>query len=179
MNAVRDRYVERRTTNPGSYSVFSKGANLKTLGTDHAVTGASEALGTLGTSIARYFGVPAWLVNVPQEAGSLVYQNAASAGLDLVRYTLQPGYAGPISDAWSDELPGDIINGRRVVMDLTHLTRGTILEQFQAYQIATGSKPWMLPSEVRSDLHMPIDTTLDEAGAPAPAMEQIGEPTNA
>ena len=48
------------------------------------------------------------------------------------------------------------------------------LEQFQAYQIATANKPWMLPSEVRSRLHMPIDMTLDEAGAPAPAMEQIG-----
>jgi hypothetical protein len=122
--------------------------------------------------------VPAWLVNVPQEAGSLVYANAAQAGLDLVRYTLQPGYAGPISDAWSDELPGDIINGRRVVMDLTHLTRGTILEQAQAYQIATGNKPWMLPSEVRNDLHLPIDMTLDESGANAPAMEQIGVPTD-
>jgi hypothetical protein len=105
-----------------------------------------------------------------------MYANASSAGLDLVRYTLQPGYAGPIADAWSDELPGDIFMGRRVVMDLRHLTEGTTLENFQAYQIATGNKPWMLPSEVRSRLHMPIDMTLDEAGAPAPAMEQIGEP---
>ena len=51
-------------------------------------------------------------------------------------------------------------------------------EQAQAYQIATGNKPWMLPSEVRSDLHMPMDMTLDEAGAPAPAMEQIGVPND-
>jgi len=129
----------------------------------------------IGTSIARYFGVPAWLVNVPSEAGSLTYANASAAGLDLVRYTLQPGYAGPISDAWSGELPGDLLSGRRVVMDLRHLTEGTTLEQFQAYQIATGNKPWMLPSEVRSRLHMPIDMTLDEAGTPAPAMEQIQE----
>ncbi len=175
---IRDRYVERRTTNPGSPPVFGKGAKLNTLGTDLAGEGASSAVSDIGTSIARYFGVPAWLVNVPSAAGSLTYQNASSAGLDLVRYTLQPGYAGPISDAWSDELPGDILTGRRVVMDLRHLTEGTTLEQFQAYQIATGNKPWMLPSEVRSRLHMPIDMTLDEAGAPAPAMEQIGEPTD-
>lgn len=172
---IGDRYAARKTANPGRPPVFGKGAELKTLGADHVSEGASQALGTLGTSIARYFGVPAWLVNVPQEAGSLVYANASAAGLDLVRYTLQPGYAGPIADAWSDELPGDIIQGRRVVLDLSHLTRGTMLEQAQTYQIATGNKPWMLPSEVRSDLHMPIDMTLDESGAPAPAMEQITE----
>ena len=33
----------------------------------------------------------------------------------------------------------------------------------------------MLPSEVRNELMMPIDMTLDEAGAPAPAMEAIPE----
>src|SRR4029079_10103077 len=103
------------------------------------------------------------------EAVSLTYANASAAGLDLVRYTLQPGYAGPIADAWSDELPGDYLYGRRVVMDLRHLTSGSTLEQYQSHQTATGYKAWMLPSEVRSALHMPIDMTLDEAGAPAPA----------
>lgn len=172
-DAIRDRYVERRTTNPGAPPVMSRGATLQTLGADLAGAGASDALSAHGTSIARYFGVPAWLVNVPSEAGSLTYANASAAGLDLVRYTLQPGYAGPIADAWSDELPGDYLTGRRVVMDLRHLTRGTTLEQFQAYQIATGDRAWMLPSEVRSELFMPTDMTLDEAGAPAPAIEQI------
>lgn len=173
---IRDRYVDRRTTNPGAPPVFGKGAHLQTLGTDLAAEGASGAVSNIGTSIARYFGVPAWLVNVPSAAGSLTYSNASAAGLDLVRYTLRPGYAGPISDAWSSELPGDYLTGRHVVMDLRHLTEGTTLEQYQAYQIATGNRPWMLPSEVRSNLHMPIDMTLDEAGTPAPAMEQIGAP---
>jgi len=174
-DAIRDEYTSKRSLNPGAPPVFGKGADLKELGANLVAEGASAAMSGIGTSIARYFGVPAWLVNVPSEAGSLTYANASAAGLDLVRYTLQPGYAGPIADAWSDELPGDIIMGRRVVMDLRHLTEGTQLEQFQAYAIATGSKPWMLPSEVRDKLHMPIDTTLDEAGAPAPAMEQIQE----
>ena len=72
-----------------------------------------------------------------------------------------------------DELPGDYLTGRRVDVGLQHLTRGTVLEQYQAYTIATGGKPWMLPSEVRSELLMPIDMTLDEAGAPAPQLETI------
>jgi phage portal protein BeeE len=175
-DTLRDEYHSKRTLNPGRLPVFGKGGELKSLGADLSSATSSDALSGIGTSIARYFGVPAWLVNVPSEAGSLMYANASSAGLDLVRYTLQPGYAGPISDAWSDELPGDIENGRHVVMDLKHLTEGTMLEQFQAYQIATGNKSWMLPSEVRSRLHMSIDMTLDEAGTPAPAMESIGEP---
>lgn len=172
-DAIRDRYVERRTSNPGTPPVFGKGGTLETVGADMAAEGANMALSGMGTSIARYFGVPAWLVNVPNEAGNLTYANASAAGLDLVRYTLQPGYAGPIADAWSGELPGDYLIGRRVVLDLTHLTRGTILEQFQAYQIATGGQRFMLPSEVRSDLHLPMDMTLDDAGTPAPALEAI------
>ena len=44
--------------------------------------------------------------------------------------------------------------------------------------MSDGKAQKSVPSEVRSDLHMPIDMTLDEAGAPAPAMEQIGVPTD-
>jgi hypothetical protein len=173
-DAIAERWDTKRRERTGRTAVLGRGAKPELLGANLGADGASSAMSASGVSIARYFGMPAWLVNVPTEAGSLTYANASAAGLDLVRYTLQPGYAGPIGDALSGELPGDYITGRRIVLDLAHLTRGTMLEQFQAYQIATGRKPWMLPSEVRSDLHMPIDMTLDEAGAPAPAMEMIG-----
>lgn len=174
---IRDSVAEQRAAgsgNSGKPLVVGKGAKPAVLTTDIAAEGASSATSRLGTSIARYFGVPAWLVNVPTEAGSLTYNVASAAGLDLVRYTLRPGYAGPISDALTEELPGDAVVGRRVVFNLDHLTRGTILEMYQAYQIATGGKPFMLPSEVRNELKLPIDITLDEAGAPAPALEAIG-----
>jgi phage portal protein BeeE len=172
-DTISERWVAKRQAGPGAPAVMGKGAKASLFGADVTTDGASAAADRLGTSIARYFGMPAWLVNVPTSAGSMTYSNAAAAGLDLVRYTLQPGYAGPIGDAWSDQLPGDYIAGRRVVLDLAHLTRGTALEQAQAYQIATGGRAWMLPSEVRTDLHFPMDMTLDESGAPAPAMEAI------
>jgi HK97 family phage portal protein len=171
--AIQERVIARRTETPGAPMVFGKGAKIADMGTDVASDGASGAMDRANAAIARYFRVPAWLVNVIQQGGSLTYANASAAGLDLVRYTLQPGYAGPIGDALSDELPGSYLTGRRVVLDLTHLTRGTILEQAQAYQIATGGKPWLLPSEVRADLHLPMDMTLDDAGTPAPRMEAI------
>lgn len=170
---LKSRIVERRTSAPGEPMVFGKGAKLANMGADLTAEGVAAALDRSDAAIARQLGVPAWLVNVVSRAGSLTYANASAAGLDLVRYTLQPGYAGPIGDALSDELPGGYITGRRVVLDLKHLTRGTILEQSQAYAIATGNKPWLLPSEVRAELHLPMDTTLDEAGAPAPDMERI------
>jgi hypothetical protein len=172
-DTISERWVAKRQAGPGAPAVMGKGAKASLFGADVTTDGASAASDRLGTSIARYFGMPAWLVNVPTSAGSLTYNVASAAGLDLVRYTLQPGYAGPIGDAWSDQLPGDYLAGRRVVLDLGHLTRGTALEQAQAYQIATGGRPWLLPSEVRTDLHLPMDMTLDEAGTPAPAMEAI------
>jgi phage portal protein BeeE len=170
---ISDAWAERRAAAPGKPAVTGSGIQVATLGADMGAEAATVAAGASGVSIARYFGVPAWLVNVPTQAGSLTYANAAAAGLDLVRYTLQPGYAGPISDAWSDELPGDYLLGRRVVLDLAHLTRGTALEQAQAYTIATGGQPWMAPFEVRTELHMPTDMAFAPGGAEAPALESI------
>ena len=172
-DTIKARLIEKRSGAPGEPLVLGKGGKLAEFGADLGLDGTNASLARLASSIVRYFRVPPWLVNVQSEAGSLTYSNASAAGLDLVRYTLQPGYAGPIADAWSDYLPGGYITGRHVVIDLTHLTRGTILEQAQAYQIATGGKPWLLPSEVRSELHMPMDMSLDETGAPAPALEAI------
>jgi hypothetical protein len=170
---ISDNWAERRNAAPGKPAVVGRGGKVQTLGADASQTGTTAAAEAIGKEIAQYLGVPAWLANVPSAAGSLVYQNSAAAGLDLVRYNLRPGYAGPIGDAWSDLLPGSYITGRRVVIGLDHLTEGTVLEQYQAYQIATGSKAWMMPSEIRTKTHLPIDMTLDEAGTPAPAMEAI------
>lgn len=172
---IADRWVLQRATSPGKPAVIGRGGKAELFGADVATKGAAESAERLGTSVARYFGVPSWLVNVPSAAGSMTYSNAAAAGLDLVRYTLRPGYAGPIGDALTDELPGDPVVGRRVVVDLAHLTHGTMLERFQAYAIATAGSPWMDAGEVRDELHLPVDArfSLDPAGAPAPAMETI------
>lgn len=175
-DSIAERVATKRSVNPGRPLVVGRGSKINQLGTDLGATGSNNAIDSAGRSIARYLGIPGWLVMIAVEnGGSLMYQNASAAGLDLVRYSLQPGYAGPIADALSDYLPGDYLTGRRVVLDLNHLTRGTVLEQAQAYQIATGNKAWMVPGEVRKELHLPPNESLDldPAGAPAPAMEQI------
>jgi len=167
-----ERWVTRRVEKPGYPAVFGKGVHAEAFGADLGADGAAAASERIARRIARYFRVPPWIANVETAAGSLVYSNTESAGLDLVRYTLD-GYVGPIVDAWSDELPGDYLAGRRVVIDNSRLTMGTLLDRFQAYSIATGGRPWMTPAEVRSSLNLPPDGGLDPFGAPAPALEAI------
>lgn len=169
---ISDRWVTRRREAPGSPAVLGLGTEAKALGADIAADGASNASDRLGMSVARYFGMPPWIVNVASAAGSMVYSNTETAGLDLIRYSLR-GYLGPIEDELSDELPGDYLTGRRVLADVSRLTQGTLLERFQAYAIATGNKPWMTPAEVRGELRLPPDRALDPNGAPAPALERI------
>jgi hypothetical protein len=171
---LAERYATVRTENPGRPPVFGRGAEPKLLTTDIAGGGRVTAE-ELGTAIAQYLGVPGWLAMVPNPAGSLVYQNASAAGLDLVRYNLRPGYAGPLSDAWSEFLPGGYLTGRRIEIGLEHLTRGTTLEEAQRYQILTGNKAVMTVEEVRNELRLPFDAVLNEQGAPAPEMEQLPE----
>lgn len=169
---IRDRWVARRTSEPGAPAVLGHGTEAKAFGADIAATGADASLERLGAAVARFIGMPTWLVNVASAAGSMVYANTESAGLDLVRFYLR-GYLGPIEDELSDELPGDYLTDRRVALDVSHLTVGSMLERAQSYQIATGGRPWMQPAEVRAELHLPPDRDLDPNGAPAPALERI------
>lgn len=170
---ISDRYANRRQTHPGRPAVFGKGAELKPLGVD---LGSASDPGTdrVLASVARFFGMQPWLVNVPSAAGSMVYSNTEAAGLDLVRYTLS-GYRRPIEDGWSEALPGNYLTGRRVRLGMDHLTRPGTLERAQAYAIATGSRPWMEPAEVRAREGMPPNANIDlpAAGAGAPAIESI------
>jgi phage portal protein BeeE len=171
---IANRWVERRIEAPGKPAVLGKGAEAKALGVDLAGAGIGESGDRLAQSAARYFGVPAWIVNVASAAGSMIYANTESAGLDLVRYTLD-GYVGPIADEISDELPADYLVGRRAVLDVSHLTLGTLLERAQAMQIATGGRPWTTPAEARTHFGLPPDRSLDETGRPAPELESIPE----
>lgn len=165
------RWVARRAENPGTPAVLGKGLTAQEFGASIGADGAGVTHDRIAQRVARYFRIPAWLLNVPSAAGSLVYSNTESAGLDLVRYTLD-GYSGPIEDALAEELPGDYLTGRRVVIDHRRLTMGTMLERYQAYQIAAG-KPWMTTAEVRQAENMPPDLGLDPDGLPAPALEAI------
>jgi phage portal protein BeeE len=166
-NEIRGNYVTQRQNNPGAPAVFGRGAHLEAFGTDAATAGASDAAGRLGAAVARYFGVPPHLANVPNYASSLTYVNTESAGIDLVRYTLS-AYSGPMGDAVSDELPGDAYGaGRRVLLDLSDLTVPDLESQGRYYQMALGR--WMTRDEIRERLNLPPapDSAFDVGSAPA------------
>lgn len=149
---IRTRYVKQRTENPGAPAVFGRGAKLEAFGADLVAAGASESAGRLGASIARFFGVPPHLANVPNYASSLTYQNTETAGTDLVRYTLS-AYTGAIADAISEELPGDYQTGRHVILDLSDLTAAEQESRGRYYTAAIGR--WMTREEIRQREHLP------------------------
>jgi phage portal protein BeeE len=173
--AMSDRWVDRRTTSPGKPAVLSQGATAKGLGADLGTAGANESGDKLRASIARFFGMPADMINAPSEAGSLTYSTTEQHGLRLVRFTLG-GFADTIADSWSEILPGDGLQGRRVRLGLHHLTMAEQLSRFQSWQIALdapGHPGWMTAAEIREAEGLPPDLALPSAGTPAPALESI------
>jgi phage portal protein BeeE len=161
---LRTRYVKARTEHPGEPAVLGRGLKLDAFGADLAAAGAGDAAGRLGAAVARYFGVPPHLANVPNYASSLTYVNTESAGIDLVRYTLS-AYSGAIGDAVSEELPGQYDQGRRVVLDLSGLTVPDLESQGRYFQAALGK--WLTRDEVRAQLNLPaLPDSAFNLGAP-------------
>lgn len=160
-NEIADRWAERRSRGPDYAPVLSGGMHAKPFGADPTQESAVEARREQVADLARYFGVPTSFVNAPA-GDSVTYQTTESDNLQLVRFTLS-NYIGAIQDAISDQLPG----GRRMVMDTSELTAGPLLTQAQAYQLATGSRPWMLPEEVRDRWNLPPQELPEPAPAPA------------
>lgn len=169
---IADRWVEKRTTSPGRPAVLSHGAEAKPLGADLGTAGANTSADKLRASIARYFKMPPGIVNVSSEAGSLTYTTVEQEGIHLVRYTIQP-YCDVIGEALSAYLPGDYLLGDRIVLDPSRLMMADQKTRFEAWDIATGHRPWLKPSEVRSREGYAPDDELDEAPIAAPSLEGL------
>ncbi len=163
-NEVAARWAEKRGKGPDYAPVLSGGLKAHPFGADPTAESAVEARREMHADVARYFGVPTSFVNAPA-GDSVTYQTTESDNLQLIRFTLQ-NYIGAIQDGISDQLPG----GRRMQMDTSGLTAGTLLAQAQAYQLATGNQAWMDPSEVRDRWQLP---PRELAPAPAPATAAV------
>lgn len=159
---IRDRWVTQRTTSPGKPAVLSKGARPLAFGADLGTEGASASLDKLNAAIARQFGVPPGLVNVPSEAGSLTYSTTEQEGINFERYTLH-GYGDCIGANFGLLLPG----ANEVRLRLDHVTTPDLLTRFQAYAAAIdlpGHPGWMTRAEVREREGYPADMVELEAG---------------
>jgi phage portal protein BeeE len=183
--AIRTRWLEERAKGPGNPAVLGRGGDAKPFGADASGKDATEAQRELVANVARWFGVPPHMVNAPAAAGGLTYTNTETAGVAFVNYTLR-AYTTPITDVISSLLPGDYIAGRRIVIDLGHLTRPELEARHRAYALALGgggSPAWMTVDEVRQAEGLsPLGgaaAELSVAPSPAPAASGGAEEASA
>jgi phage portal protein BeeE len=109
--------------------------------------------------VARYFGIPARLVNAPS-IDSMTYKNAEEENLDMLHYTLQ-NYILAIEEAITDLLPGM----REMKIMTAQLTEAAQLNRYTAYNFAVGG-PWMSAAEAREMEGLPPQEAMTMMGAP-------------
>ena len=165
---ISDRWRERRMKGPDYAPVLSGGLRARDFGADPTAQSAVEARREMVADIGRYFGIPTAILNAPA-GDSETYGTTEQQGIHLVTYTLA-NYIGAIEDAISDQLPG----GREMEMETEALTKGTLLAQAQALQLATGGAAWVDVDEARVAWGLqPRTTPMD------PLMEAPEAPTGA
>jgi HK97 family phage portal protein len=174
MDAMRERWLELRALGSSVPAILARGVKAETFGADLGTAQADSALESMGASIARYFGVPPAMVNVRSAYGSMTYSTTEAQGITFARYTLEP-YAGAIGDALSDYLPGDYQVGRRISLDLSHLTRAEQGARYAAYESGVRAG-WLTPDEVRkAEGYALLGSATIASGPPAESEPELEE----
>jgi HK97 family phage portal protein len=155
-DTIAQRWRDRRSQGPDYPAVLGKGALANPYGADVSNNLAVEARRDIAAEVATLFGVASHYVNVNPPGSSMTYSNVQDEALSLDRFTLS-GFYDPIQDLISDLLPED----RFMLIDMTRLTRASQESRFRAWAIATGNKPWMVPSEVRTEEGLAPSDTID------------------
>lgn len=156
-DGIGTRWRDRRSKGPDFPAVLGKGAKAEPWGADIGNAVAIDARREMVVEVANLFGVPARYVNVVPTGQSMTYANINDEALSLERFTLS-GFVDPIQDVVSDLLPDE----RFMLIDMTRLTRASQEARFRAWQIATGNKAFMLPSEVRHEEGMAPNDDIDK-----------------
>jgi len=135
--AIARRWQARRSMGGDYPAVLGKGATAEPWGADPTSESAVDARREMVADVGRYFGVPTRILNAPA-GDSETYSNNEHDAIDLERYTLR-GYAGPVEDGISENLPGDYLTGRRMRMDSSRFTQGDLQTRSQAYSVLVGA----------------------------------------
>lgn len=158
------RWRDRRAKGPDFPAVLGKGAEAAPWGADVNNSLAVEAKREITVEICNLFGVPARYLNITPTGSSSTYANLNDEALSLERFTMS-GFTDPIQDVVSDLLPDRTDDEHFMLIDMTRLTRAGQEARFRAWQIATGGKPWMMPSEVRTEEGMAASDDIDTMDA--------------
>lgn len=173
--AVAELWRDRRALGPDYPAVLGKGASAAHFGADVSSASATEERREMVLDIGRLFGVSEKYLFVGLQGSSMTYSNVNDEAIGLQRFTLD-GFIEPMQDCISDLLPGDAIEDRRMVIDMTTFTRASQEARYRAWQIATG-KPWMGADEVREQEGLPPDDRFSaEVETPVSNPEPEPEP---
>jgi HK97 family phage portal protein len=145
----------RRSLGPDFPAVLGKGMHAEAFGADTASASAVEARREMVLDIGRLFGVSEKYLFVGLQGSSMTYANVNDEAIGLQRFTLD-GFIEPMQDCISDLLPGDAVEDRRMIIDMTTFTRASQEARYRAWAIATGA-PWMGADEVREQEGLPPD----------------------
>lgn len=125
--------------------------------------------------ICRIWNVPPYKV---QEYGRATWSNTEQMAIDFLTTCMLPWFR-----RWEEAIRWYLIDEDEPVFAeflLEGLLRGDTLARYQAYQIATGGKPWMAPNEVReleNRNRLPgLDEVAPVAQGAAPGPQQPGAP---
>lgn len=116
------------------------------------------------------FGLPVgWLGG---KTSSRTYSNIEQDAINLLKFSLND-HLEQWKQTWSLAFPRTTF----VAPDLDSILESDTMTRFQAYAIATGGEPWMLPSEVRAREKLKAIPGIDDKPEPpAPAAPPAGTP---
>jgi len=134
----------------------------------------SQFLQTLqhnAVAVAGVFGVPPEMIGASVGGSGLTYANREQRAQDFLNNAINP-WLVRLEVALSAWFP----RGQVVKFNTGALLRSDLKTRFDAYKIAIGGKPWMLPSEAREfENWTPVDGIDD--GQPVPEMIGLGNGT--
>jgi len=115
------------------------------------------------------FGLPVgWLGG---STNTKQYSNIEQDAINLIKFTLTD-HLTAFKETWTQCFPRGVF----VEPDLDGLLASDTVSRYGAYNVATGGKPWLLPSEVRARERYPQVKGIDDATMPAPTGAKPGDP---
>lgn len=117
------------------------------------------------------FGLPAgWLGG---QTSSRTYSNIEQDAINLIKFTLNAHFT-----RFKQTLTQAFPRGVFVEPDLDALLASDTMNRYTAYNVATGGKPWLLPSEVRARERLAAVDGIDDTAAVPAAPADPGKPGN-
>ncbi len=141
---IKDR-IKRAVANR-DIAVLGAGLELEPWQSSPNDTQLVETIRTNAAMVCAIFGVPPEKIGVSVgTAGSVTYANREQRAQDFLNDAVNP-WLVRLERAMSEWFP----RGKFVKFNTGGFLKSDLKTRFEAYRLATGDKPWMLPSEARA-----------------------------